>query len=66
MSATSITKTKSVKMVCAACGSEDVHCDAYAVWDIETQQWTLDNTFDKGAFCDACDGECRIVEEEIE
>jgi hypothetical protein len=54
-----------IKMVCSTCQSEDVLCDAYASWDIPTQQWELSQTFDKGAYCNNCDGGCRIDEVEI-
>ena len=46
--------------VCSLCGSENIKADAYAVWDPETQQWELSETFDKGAYCQGCDGETRI------
>jgi hypothetical protein len=58
-------KSSHVMMVCAKCGSPDVLCDAYAEWDLQDQKWVLQNTFDKGAFCENCDGECRIIEREI-
>lgn len=51
-----------VKMVCAHCGSERVHADAYAGWDVDQQEWVLEQTFDKGHYCDDCDGECRLEE----
>lgn len=54
-----------LRMVCRKCGSEDVLCDAYASWNVETQEWELSQTFDKGAYCNNCDGETRINEEEI-
>lgn len=49
-----------VKMVCERCGSQEVVADAYAVWDVESQSWELQSTFDKGSYCSNCDGECRI------
>lgn len=55
-------KPKRVKMICGHCGGENVQADAYAHWNVETQQWELTNTFDKGAICDDCDGETRIKE----
>lgn len=55
-----------IKMVCKECGSDDVLCDAYAVWDVDTQQWEVVNTFDKGAYCNECDGETRLEQEEVE
>jgi hypothetical protein len=53
------------KKICATCGSEDVLCDAYAEWDVVAQAWSLQNTFDKGAYCNTCDGETRIESELI-
>lgn len=52
--------TEQKAAVCASCYSRGVVCDAYASWNIDTQEWELDNTFDKGAHCDACEGETRI------
>lgn len=57
-----------VQMVCRRCGSTQVLRDAWAEWDVDTQQWTLSAVFDH-AVCesDACDGgETSIDEEEIE
>jgi hypothetical protein len=53
------------KMVCDECGSDSVLADAYAQWDIEKQDWTVANVFDKGAFCPDCDGDARIEEVEL-
>lgn len=47
--------------ICKYCGSEDVLADAYAEWDRDEQQWTIHNVFDKGAVCEKCDGDTRIV-----
>lgn len=53
-------------MVCSTCGSTDVLCDAYAEWDFEAQKWVLQNTFDKGAYCQGkCNGECTIDEIDV-
>lgn len=49
-------------MVCSHCGSEDVKADAYAVWSKTSQEWEVEDTFDKGAWCNDCDGETRINE----
>jgi hypothetical protein len=51
-----------VQMVCSRCGSTDVLSDAYARWNTKAQRWKLESTFDKGAYCANCDGECRIEE----
>jgi hypothetical protein len=46
--------------VCSHCGSENIKADAYAVWDRDRQQWEVSETFDKGAYCEICDGATRI------
>jgi hypothetical protein len=50
---------KLYKMVCERCGSENVKVDAWAVWDMNAQQWELGETYDN-AHCDDCDGECHV------
>lgn len=54
-----------VQMICKYCGSDQVLADAYVKWDIETQEWEVANIFEKGAVCEVCDGETRIVEKKI-
>jgi hypothetical protein len=51
-----------IKMVCATCGSDDVLRDAWAEWDVEQQQWVLQNVFDHAVCEGACEGETRIKE----
>ena len=55
-----------VKMVCSCCEGENVLKDAYSIWDIEDQDWVLFDTYDKGSFCEDCEGECSIEEVDIE
>lgn len=55
-------EAKRQHMVCATCGSENVQADAFASWNFETQSWEIAQTFDKGSYCDDCDGECHIDE----
>ena len=55
-----------ITIVCAHCGSENVKADAYAEWDKDSQQWVVSATFDKGAYCDDCDGETRLTERPLE
>jgi hypothetical protein len=57
--------SKKIKMVCAECGSDDVLADAYAEWNVAAQKWELQNTFDKGAYCNACEAETRLDERVI-
>lgn len=54
-----------VRMVCRHCRSTNVKADAYAEWNEDSQQWEVSATFDKGGYCDDCDGETRIVEEPL-
>lgn len=51
---------KTEKPVCATCGGDDVKADAYAAWDQKAQRWEVVDTFDKGASCEDCGGECRL------
>ena len=57
---------KKVRKVCSHCGSENVLADAHALWNVEEQKWELANVFDKGHFCNQCDGECSIKEVPVE
>jgi hypothetical protein len=52
-------------MVYSHCGSEDVFADSYAEWNIGSQAWEVVETFDKGAYCNKCDGETRIEERPV-
>jgi hypothetical protein len=56
---------KFIQKVCSHCGGINVKSDAYATWDFRKQEWVLDQTFYKGAYCDDCDGECRIEDEPL-
>lgn len=35
--------------------------DAWACWNVESQAWQLDQTFDH-AFCEKCEADCTIDE----
>ena len=50
-----------IKMVCERCGSDNVRVDAWACWDVEKQDWVLEETF-PDEFCGECDGETTIEE----
>ena len=54
-----------LKMVCEHCGGENVKRDAWAEWDVASQQWTLGAVFDN-SYCDGCGGETSIEEVEID
>jgi predicted RNA-binding Zn-ribbon protein involved in translation (DUF1610 family) len=51
-----------VAMVCSNCGSQHVMRDAWAEWDVETQNWVLRGDPFDAAMCDDCDGETQIDE----
>lgn len=51
---------KRVAMVCSVCRGSNVKADAFACWNVNTQEWEVASTHDKGAWCDDCDGETRI------
>jgi len=51
-----------IRVVCGQCGSDDVLADAYAEWDVGAQAWVVANVFDKGSFCNQCEGESRLRE----
>ena len=53
------------KPICTYCGSDDVSRDAYAKWDIDTQEWEIITTFDS-YYCEDCDGETSIEWKDID
>lgn len=50
-----------INIVCSFCGSSEVNRDAWAEWDVDTQQWVLGVVFDYG-YCQACEGDSRLKE----
>lgn len=50
-----------VQMLCEECGSTEVTRDAWAEWDVESQDWALGAVFDY-AFCHACEDDTHILE----
>ncbi len=53
------------KLVCAKCGSDEVVKDAYAQWNVDKQNWEIQNIFDM-SFCEVCECECSIQEVYLE
>ena len=47
--------------VCAACGSDDIICQATAQWSNEAQEWQLANTFNQPAHCNTCQHDGNLV-----
>jgi hypothetical protein len=54
-----------VRMVCEDCGSEEVSRDAWADWNVKTQDWELGAVFDY-AYCHRCQGDARIEKGPLE
>jgi hypothetical protein len=54
-----------LEMKCSYCGGTNVLLDAWAEWDVDKQEWTLQNIF-HNAFCEDCEGETSIEECVIE
>ena len=50
------------KYICPICGGDNVVSDAWASWDVESQQWVLENTFDQ-EFCNDCETEVNLQKE---
>lgn len=48
-----------VKPICAACKSDEIRKDAYAVWDVEKQEWVLHSVYDS-TICECCGTECTV------
>lgn len=55
LSLLSVKRPAPQKPVCSLCGSDDVRADAFAAWDVESQQWEVSETYDKGGCCEGCD-----------
>lgn len=46
--------------VCSECGSEDIVKDAWVRWNVETQEWEIEETFSE-TYCHECEGDCYPV-----
>lgn len=44
-----------IKKVCPKCGSSSIARDAFARWDIATQQWVLGDVYDSEIWCQDCE-----------
>jgi hypothetical protein len=54
-----------VKKVCSICESDDVVTDGWLKWDIDKQEWVVDDIFDNG-YCKSCEGEATVVDQKME
>lgn len=56
---------KPIYVVCRACGSPNVTCDAIARWDFESQSWEFSSELDSKD-CDDCGYESDRMDEVVE
>ena len=50
-----------VKYICRVCKSDDVGRDAWTQWDMESQQWQVQNLMSE-SFCFKCESETILDE----
>lgn len=55
-----------IRKQCLECGSIDVKVDAWAIWNIEKQEWVLSDYYPNNAYCEYCDGACNIIDVPLE
>jgi hypothetical protein len=53
-----------IEIVCERCKGRDVRRDAYAAWNVVSQEWELHAVYDQG-YCEDCGGEARLEERDI-
>lgn len=53
-----------VKYTCPHCGSDEILRDAFAIWDIDQQQWVLDSTYDD-FMCNGCGNSINSPDEKV-
>lgn len=58
-------KTNKDIFVCSECGSEDIVKDAWVKWNVETQEWEIDDVFSE-TFCTECESDCYPVRKALE
>jgi len=54
-----------IRYICKECLSEDIRWDAWAIWNEDSQQMELEQSFDY-TYCCNCEGDCSVKEVEIE
>ena len=55
LSLLSVPRPKPQKPTCSKCGSDQVVADASATWNADLQAWQVNDLYDKGGWCQACD-----------
>ena len=53
-----------IKLKCPKCGGSAIFADAYARWNVETQNWELHDVYDDRT-CNDCGGDTKPIEVEI-
>jgi hypothetical protein len=56
--------SRRIDIICRDCGGNNVCRDAWAVWEIDEQDWVLGAVFDDG-HCDDCQCSARLEEVEL-
>ncbi len=46
---------------CRSCGSTEILRDAYAIWDVDRQEWVLNSCYDLYR-CENCEEESKRVD----
>ena len=54
-----------VKYQCPHCNSDEILRDAYASWNVDSQQWELENVFDY-TICNQCEREVSPIEKPVD
>lgn len=57
LSLASVPEPKRQKPVCRECESDEVVADASAIWRADLQEWQVNDTYDKGGWCEHCGGQ---------
>ena len=53
------------RMYCKNCGSEDILLDADLRWDVEKQEWRVNQVYFEGTWCDGCEEQgVKVMREE--
>lgn len=52
------------KLICEACGSDDVSCDAAVRWNAKRQEWEITAVFNDSKGACTCNG-CEVDEAEL-
>ncbi len=60
MTTTKTLSEKPIQYVCAMCASEDVRCDAVAVWSVAAQMWVVRWVHDETAYCKKCQADTKL------